>query len=126
MGDVPPGPNDVQIEKVVPASGVLTLPYALALATAHNSKYQTEKERLYKAALDLRLVEHRFETQLFGGGSLLYGYNYQHSPKRPLSKQEMMTPKPATPACRPSTPRVRLCRPRGTSVSTDCCPPGAN
>jgi len=87
MGDVAPGPNDIQIERAVPASGVLTLPYALALATAHSSKYQAEKERLYKAALDLRLVEHRFETQLFGGGSLLYGNNYQNSPKRPLSNQ---------------------------------------
>ena len=87
VSDVPPGPNDIQIEAAVPASGILTLPHALALATAHNHKYQAEKDRLYKAALDLRLVEHHFETQLFGGGSFLYGYNYQHSPKRPLSKQ---------------------------------------
>jgi outer membrane protein TolC len=87
VGDVTPGPNDIQMESAVPASGVLTLPYALSLATAHNGKYQTEKDRLYKAALDLRLVEHRFETQLFGGGSLLYGNNYQHSSKRPLSNQ---------------------------------------
>ena len=42
---------------------------------------------MYKVALDLRLVEHRFETQLFGGGSLLYGNNYQNTPKRPLSGQ---------------------------------------
>ena len=87
VSDVTPGPNDIQLENAVPASGVLTLPYALSLATAHSRKYQTEKDRLYKAALDLRLVEHRFETQLFGGGSLLYGNNYQNSPKRPLSDQ---------------------------------------
>jgi outer membrane protein TolC len=87
VSDVTPGPNDIQIENAVPASGVLTLPYALTLATAYNGKYQTQKDHLYKAALDLRLVEHRFETQLFGGGSLLYGNNYQHSPKRPLSNQ---------------------------------------
>jgi outer membrane protein TolC len=87
IGDVSPGPNDIQIENAVPASGVLTLPYALALATAHSRKYQTEKDRLYMAALDLRLVEHRFETQLFGGGSLLYGNNYQNADKRPLSGQ---------------------------------------
>jgi outer membrane protein TolC len=89
VGDVSPGPNDIQVEKVVPASGVVTLPDALALATAHSSKYQTEKERLYKAALDLRLVEHHFETQLFGGVASVYGYNYQHSPKRPTSKLEI-------------------------------------
>jgi len=87
IGDVPSGPNDIQIENAVPASGLLTLPYALSLATAHSRKYQTEKERLYKAALDLRLVEHQFETQLFGGRSLLYGNNYQNSPERPLSGQ---------------------------------------
>jgi outer membrane protein TolC len=87
VGDVPPGPNDLRIENAVPASGLLTLPEALALATAHNSKYRKEKERLYKAALGLRLVEHRYETQLFGGGSLLYGNNYQNSAKRPLSPQ---------------------------------------
>jgi outer membrane protein TolC len=87
VGDVPPGPNDIRIENAVPASGVVTLPCALALATAHNRQYQTEKDRLYKAALDLRLVEHRFETQLFGGGSSVYGDNYQNTPRRPLSGQ---------------------------------------
>jgi outer membrane protein TolC len=87
ISDVTPGPDDIQIDSAVPASGVLTLPHALALATAYNRKYQTEKERLYKVALEQRLVEHRFETQLFGGGSLLYGNNYQNSPKRPLSGQ---------------------------------------
>ncbi|MCX5645390.1 MAG: TolC family protein [Phycisphaerae bacterium] len=87
ISDVTPGPNDIQMENAVPASGVLTLPYALSLATAHSRKYQTEKDRLYRAALDLRLVEHQFETQLFGGGSFLYGNNYQNSLKRPLGDQ---------------------------------------
>jgi outer membrane protein TolC len=70
--DVAPGPNDLQIENAVPASGIVTLPCALALATAHNRDYQTQKELLYIAALDLRLVRHGYETQLFGGGSALY------------------------------------------------------
>ena len=70
--DVAPGPNDLQIENAVPASGIVTLPCALALATAHNRDYQTQKELLYAAALDLRLVRHGYETQLFGGGSVLY------------------------------------------------------
>ncbi len=48
------------------------MPYALSLATAHNREYQNEKDLLYTAALDLRLVRHGYETQLFGGGSLLY------------------------------------------------------
>ena len=70
--DVAPGPNDLHIENAVPASGLVTLPWALALATAHNRDYQTQKELLYTAALDLRLVRHGYETQLFGGGSVLY------------------------------------------------------
>lgn len=74
VGDVPPGPNDIRLENAVPASGILTLPYALALATAHNREYQTQKELLYEAALDLRLVRHGYEMQLFGGGSALYSH----------------------------------------------------
>jgi len=90
ISDVAPGPNDIQVTNAIPASGVLTLPHALSLATAHNSSYQTQKERLYKVALDLQLVEHRYETQLFGGGSALYGNNWQNSEKRPLSGDQMV------------------------------------
>jgi outer membrane protein TolC len=90
VSDVASGPNDIQIDRTVPSSGVLTLPHALALATAHNSSYQTQKERLYKAALDLRLVEHQYDTQLFGGGSTLYGHNWQDTDKRPLSGEQMV------------------------------------
>jgi outer membrane protein TolC len=72
ISDIPPGPNDIRIENAVPASGLLTLPYALALATAHNREYQNQKDLLYTAALDLRLVRHGYETQLFGGGSAFY------------------------------------------------------
>ncbi len=77
ISDVEPDPNAIRIANAVPASGVLTLPYALALATAHNREYQTQKELLYAAALDLRLVRHGYETQLFGGGSALYRKNDQ-------------------------------------------------
>ena len=38
-----PSPNDVQIAKVIPESGILTLPQAVAIATAHNREYQTQK-----------------------------------------------------------------------------------
>jgi outer membrane protein TolC len=72
ISDVAPDPNAIRVENAVPASGILTLPYALALATAHNREYQTQKELLYTAALDLRLVRHGYETQLFGGGNALY------------------------------------------------------
>lgn len=87
VNDVTPGPNDIQIEDPVPTSGLVTLPHALALATARNHKYQNEKSRLYRAALEQRLVEHQFETQLFGGGSLLFGDNRQNVDKRPRAPQ---------------------------------------
>jgi outer membrane protein TolC len=65
VSDVAPSPNDIQIAKTIPAGGVLTLPQAVAIATAHNRDYQLEKETLYTKALDLRLMRHTFETQFF-------------------------------------------------------------
>ncbi len=66
ISDTEPSPNDIQIEKAIPASGVLTLPQAAAIATAHNRQYQFEKELLYVSALDLMLVRYEFEPQFFG------------------------------------------------------------
>jgi len=66
ISDVPPSPNDIVVEKAVPASGVLTLAQAVAIATAHNRDYQTQKEELYAKALDLRLIRHTFETLYYG------------------------------------------------------------
>ncbi|MCJ7729111.1 MAG: TolC family protein [Sedimentisphaerales bacterium] len=72
VSDVNPGPNGVQIEKAVPAGGVLTLQRAVSIATAHNRQYQLEKENLYAKALDLRLARHEFEPLLFGAGAAEY------------------------------------------------------
>ncbi len=72
VNDVTPSPGDIQVAATVPASGILTLPQAVAIATNHNREYQGEKEVLYTKALDLRLVRHDFETYLFGGGSTFY------------------------------------------------------
>ncbi len=69
ISDTIPSPNDIQIEKAVPASGILTLPQAISIATAYNREYQTQKEELYIKALDLRLTRHEFETQFFGNTS---------------------------------------------------------
>jgi outer membrane protein TolC len=66
ISDVPPSPNDVQIEKAVPQSGVISLAQAAAMATAHNRDYQTQKEDLYLMALDLTLERHQFAMQWFG------------------------------------------------------------
>jgi len=73
ISDTEPSPNDIQFEKEVTSFGVLTLPQAVALATAHNREYQTQKDELYIKALDLRLTRHEFEYQFFGGAS--GGYN---------------------------------------------------
>lgn len=66
ISDVAPSPSDIVVEKAVPASGVLTLPQAVAIATAHNRDYQTQKEELYAKALDLRLIRHNFEKVYYG------------------------------------------------------------
>ena len=73
ISDTPPSPNDIQISKEVTNFGILTMPQAVALATAYNREYQKQREDLYVKALDLRLIRHDFETQFFGGGSA--GYN---------------------------------------------------
>jgi len=67
ISDTVPSPNDIQIKEKVTDFGILTLPQAVALATAYNREYQTQKEALYIMALDLRLTRHIFETQYFGG-----------------------------------------------------------
>lgn len=66
ISDTPASPNDVQVEKVVPPSGVLGLAQAVKIATAHNRLYQFEKEALYLQGLDLTLVQHRYVPNLFG------------------------------------------------------------
>jgi len=66
ISDVPPSPNDIQIEKAVPPSGVINLAQAAAMATAHNRDYQTQKEELYLRALTLTLDRYDFATKWFG------------------------------------------------------------
>ena len=72
ISDSTPSPNDIQIGKAVPASGVLTLPQAVAIATAHNREYQTQKEELYIKALDTRLIRHNFERLYYGRPKVTY------------------------------------------------------
>lgn len=67
VNDTPALPNDVRVDRNLPNLGVLTLPQAVALATADNREYQTAKETLYRRALDLRLSRHEFENRFFGG-----------------------------------------------------------
>ena len=64
--NVPASPNDIKIEAAIPASGVINLAQAVALATAQNRTYQRQKEDLYLTALDLTLARHQFARQWFG------------------------------------------------------------
>ncbi len=73
ISDTASSPNDIKVEKVIPASGVLTLPQAVAMATAHNRQYHLEKELLYTTALDLAWFRHEFDIQFFSGARHGYG-----------------------------------------------------
>ncbi|MBN1788195.1 MAG: TolC family protein [Sedimentisphaerales bacterium] len=73
ISDVEPSPHDIKIEKVIPESGILTLPQAVAIATAHNRQYQLEREILYTVALDLKSFRHEFEPWPFSGARGGYG-----------------------------------------------------
>lgn len=73
ISDTQPSPNDLKVEKTIPASGILTLPQAVAIATAHNREYQTQREVLYTIALDLTVFRHEFEPWFFSGAREGYG-----------------------------------------------------
>ena len=73
ISDTQPLPDDLKVEKVIPASGILTLPQAVAMATAHNREYQNQKELLYTTALDLTWFRHEFEPRFFSGTRQGYG-----------------------------------------------------
>jgi len=81
ISDVPPSPNDIQIDKAIPpwhglpaheftarmaVPPVLSLAQAVAIATANNREYQRQKEQLYLTALDLTLARHQFARRWFG------------------------------------------------------------
>ena len=72
-----PSPNDIQIEKAVPQSGVISLAQAVALATAYNRDYQSQKESLYRAALGLSSTRHNYARRWF---TIIDG-GYSHTPE---------------------------------------------
>ena len=63
--NIPPSPNDIQIEKAIPPSGVLSLVETVAIATTHNRNYQRQKEELYSKALFLTGERYKYERQWF-------------------------------------------------------------
>jgi outer membrane protein TolC len=79
ISDVKPSPNDIKVEDVLPApaspdasrgSGpkgrVLSLAQAVAIATARNRDYQTQKEFLYRSALNLTGTRYQYALKWFG------------------------------------------------------------
>ncbi len=66
ISDVEPSLNDLQPEKLISSLGIIDLSKAVAIATAQNREYQTQKETLYLTALDLTLARHQFARQWFG------------------------------------------------------------
>ena len=64
--NAPASASEIQADKTIPASGVISLAQAVAIATAHNREYQRQKEQLYLTALDLTLARHRFARRWFG------------------------------------------------------------
>jgi hypothetical protein len=66
------GPNDLRVLEVVPAGGVLKLADAVEIATQFSREYQSQKESLYLAALDLTLTRHRYAPQWFGTFDAFY------------------------------------------------------
>jgi len=72
ISDVAPSEQDVVAPAAAEVRGRLSLAEAVALATAHNRDYQTQKEGLYLAALSLTQARHEFAPQL--AGALNGGY----------------------------------------------------
>ncbi len=75
ISDVNASPNDIRVENAVPESGVINLAQAVAIATADNREYQSQKEGLYLTALDLTLARHQFARQWFGTIDASYAKN---------------------------------------------------
>ncbi len=69
ISDVSLDPNSVPVsEVIIPETGILTMPQAVAVATGHNRQYHTEKENLYLTALDLTEIRHIYEPVPFAAG----------------------------------------------------------
>ncbi len=78
ISDTDPSPLDIQQAQTLSSLQKLSLPQAVALATAQNRQYQSQREVLYLQALDLRLTRHQFDNLFFGGGNAGYGGDSDH------------------------------------------------
>ena len=65
-------PNDVEMARVLPPSGVINLAEAVYVATQYSREYQSQKESLYLSALDLTATRYRYARQWFGTVDAFY------------------------------------------------------
>jgi len=68
-------PNDVNIARMIPPSGMINLAQAVDIATQFSRDYQSQKESLYLAALDLTGIRHQYRMQWFGTFDATYATN---------------------------------------------------
>jgi outer membrane protein TolC len=68
-------PNDVNIARMIPPSGMVDLAQAVNIATQFSREYQSQKESLYLAALDLTTTRHQYRMQWFGTFDATYTMN---------------------------------------------------
>jgi len=66
ISDVKPSPNDIKVEDALPKARVFSLAQAVAIATAQNRDYQTQKEALYRSALSLTGTRYQYALKWFG------------------------------------------------------------
>ena len=68
-------PNDVDVARMIPPAGVINLAQAVHIATQFSREYQSQKEALYIAALNLTGTRHQYKRQWFGTFDATYATN---------------------------------------------------
>jgi len=68
-------PNDVDVDRMIPASGMINLAQAVNIATQFSREYQTQKESLYNAAIGLSGTRHEYKRQWFSTFDATYAEN---------------------------------------------------
>jgi len=68
-------PNDVDVDRMIPASGMINLAQAVNIATQFSRNYQSQKESLYSAGISLSNMRHRYKRQWFSTFDATYEDN---------------------------------------------------
>jgi outer membrane protein TolC len=91
-------PNDVNIDKKLVQTELITLAQAVAVATKYNRDYQRNKEDLYLKALTLTGERYKYALKWFG----TFDAEYIHSGKE-VTEVEVIPPPAGSPPGTPST-----------------------